>query len=113
MPNRHALKLDETSFSVIHRGLEYGPFDYEWSSDMRGVELTFRGAKFGEICSQDEFFADLREFGLPMRVVEVASIVMGCIVSHIGRGLSADQRRALIERRLREFGCSNFVSGND
>jgi hypothetical protein len=112
MPNRHALRLHETSFWVIHRGREYGPFDYEWSSDMRGIELTFRGAKFGEICSQAEIYADLREFGLPMRVVEVASIVMGCIVSRIGHGLSAEDRRALIERRLHEFGCSQFVLQN-
>lgn len=80
---------------------------------MRGVELTFRGTKFGEICSQAEIFADLREFDLPMRVVEVASIVMGCIVSQIGRGLSVGQRHELIARRLREFGCSGFVTGDD
>lgn len=113
MPNRHALRLHDTSFSVIHRGVEYGPFDYEWSADMRGVELTYRGAKFGEICSQAEIYADLREFGLPMRVVEVASITLGCIVSRIGEGLSADERRDFIERRLHEFGCSQFVTGTD
>lgn len=113
MANRHAFRLHETSFWVIHRGREYGPFDYEWSHDMRGVELTFRGAKFGEICGPAEIYADLREFGLPMRVVEVASIVMGCIVSRIGHGLSVDERRALIEHRLHEFGCSQFVTEND
>lgn len=113
MPNRHVLRLHETSFLVIHRGREYGPFDYEWSADMYGVELTYCGAKFGEICSEAEIFADLREFGLPMRVVEVASIAMGCIVSRMGQGLSMDERRELIERRLSEFGCSQFITEND
>ena len=110
MPNRHALRLHETSFWVIHRGRDYGPFDYEWSADMHGVELTYRGAKFGEICSEAEIFADLREFCLPMRVVEVASIALGCIVSRIGQGISMEERRELIDRRLIEFGCSHFVT---
>jgi hypothetical protein len=113
MPNRHALRLHETCFWVIHRGREYGPFDYEWSADMRGIELTYRGSKFGEICSEAEIFADLREFSLPMRVVQVASITLGCIVSGIGHGLSAEQRRALIEQRLIEFGCDQFVTENE
>ena len=112
MPNRHVLQLQETGFRVIHRGREYGPFDYEWSADMHGVELTYRGEKFGEICSEAEIFADLREFGLPMRVVEVASIALGCIISRMGQGLSMEERRELIARHLSEFGCSQFITEN-
>src|SRR5262245_31833571 len=76
----HGLRFADTCFWVTHRRREYGPFDYEWSKDLNGVELTYAGQKFGEYCSDAEIFADLKEFQLPTSVVEVGSIVIGCIV---------------------------------
>ena len=92
MSSPHGLRFDDTRFWVIHRRREYGPFDYDWSLDLSGMELTYRGQKFGEICSSRELFADLKEFGLPMRVVEVASVVLGCTILAIVQGLPAQER---------------------
>ncbi len=88
MRNSHGLRFDDTRFWVIHRRTEYGPFDYDWSQDLRGMELLYQGTKFGEVCSAGELFADMREFRLPMRVVEVASVVLGCLVMGISSGFS-------------------------
>ena len=105
----HGLRFHDTQFWVIHRRSEYGPFDYEWSPDFRGVELTYRGAKFGEICSIDEIYADLREFRLPMRVVEVASVVFGCMMVGMSNGYSQAEREALLVETLHEYDCADFI----
>ena len=60
------LRFEGTAFWVRHRHREYGPFDYEWSRDLGGVELIYGREKFGEFCSADEIYADLKEFHLPM-----------------------------------------------
>lgn len=109
----HGLRFEGTQFWVTHRRREYGPFDYEWSKDFRGVELVYRGGKFGEYCSVEEFFADLRPYHLPRRVVEVASIVMGCLLFGILNGLPEPERHNLLRRRLREFGLQRFLGRDD
>lgn len=110
----HRLIFDESRFWVVHRHRRYGPFDYEWSKDFCGMELTYRGRKFGEYCSNEEIFADLAEFQLPQPVVAVGTIVCGTIVRLVLEGQPAGERTAQIERVLVEFGYSRFVhsSGN-
>ncbi|MCA9078999.1 MAG: hypothetical protein KDA58_00510 [Planctomycetaceae bacterium] len=110
MSTNHGLRFDETRFWVIHRRLEYGPFDYEWSQDFRGVELTYQGTKFGEICSAQEIHADLKEFALPMRVVQVASLVFGCMLLGVKSGFSAGERASLLNNTLLDHGCGHFVT---
>jgi hypothetical protein len=107
------LRFDENRFWITHRGREYGPFDYEWSADLYGVELTYQGRKFGEICSQSEIYADLQGFGLPLRVAEVASIVAGCLLYGILNGLADSDRRTLLAARLHEHGCGAYLDGNE
>ena len=105
----HGLRFQGTKFWIRHRRREYGPFDYEWSSDLRGVELMYRGEKFGEYCSPGELFADLKPARLPRTVVAVGSIVLGCIILGILNGLDPAARRELIETRLRETGYERFA----
>ncbi|MCA8995612.1 MAG: hypothetical protein KDA80_01445 [Planctomycetaceae bacterium] len=109
MSNSHGLRFDETQFWVIHRRVEYGPFDYDWSTDLRGIEFLYQGRKFGEVCSAGEIFADLKEFSLPMRVVEVASVVLGCTVLGICNGFSSGERENLLVETLKEFDCDDFI----
>lgn len=107
------VRFAETRFWVMHRRREYGPFDYEWSADLYGVELTYQGRKFGEICSEREIYADLEGFGLPSRVTEVASIVAGCVLYALLNGLRDEERRALLRRHLQQHGCSEYLPGPD
>lgn len=79
----HGLIIRDSSFWVIHRRKTYGPFDYEWSKDLSGVELIFQGEKFGEYCSEEEIYADLKQFQLPKTVVDVGTITLGCIIRSI------------------------------
>lgn len=104
----HGIELDGSRFWVIHRRQKYGPFDYEWSSDFRGVELLYNGVKFGEYCSVEELFADLKPFDLPMSVVSVTSIVMGCVLFSVFHGFREGERYDLISARLREHGFDRF-----
>ena len=98
---------------MIHRRRKYGPFDYEWSKDFLGVELMYTGKKFGEYCSREEIFADLKEFQLPRTVVEVGSIVLGSTVCGILDGLSEEARRKLIIGHLEAEGFERFADGTD
>lgn len=109
MSQSHGLRFDESRFWVIHRRTEYGPFDYDWSPDLRGVELLYQGRKFGEVCSPQEIFADLKEFHLPRRVAEVASVVLGCLVLGIASGFNVDEKNALLATTLRDFQCDAFL----
>ena len=109
MSKSHGLKFRDTRFWVTHRRREYGPFDYEWSKDLRGVELTYRNQKFGEYCSPEEIFADLKEFKLPRSVVEVASIGIGCIVYSVLNGLSHWDLDQLLDERLKASGHERFL----
>ena len=94
---------------MTHRRKTYGPFDYEWNSDFCGVVMLYDGERFGEYCSVDELFADLKPFSLPMAVVHVTSIVMGCVLYGILNGLRESERRQLVEQRLRQFGFDRFL----
>lgn len=112
----HGIRFDQTRFWVVHRRREYGPFDYEWSADMYGIEFTYLGRKFGEYCSDVEIFADLKEFELPATVVEVASIAIGCVVYGLIHGLPEHKREVLLFERLKSHGhekFSDFRSGHD
>ena len=109
----HGLRFQGNRFWVRHRRRDYGPFDYEWSNDLRGVELTFRGEKFGEYCSPEEIYADLKHALIPRTVSEVGSIVLGCIVFGILNGLDESARWELIERRLTENGFEKFTRITD
>ncbi len=106
----HGLQLDESRFWVIHRRRRYGPFDYEWSADLYGLELTYQGQKFGEICSRDEIYADLSEFRLPRRVVEVASLVSGCLLFGMLQGFSPLERAEFLAQHLTQHGCADFLN---
>lgn len=105
----HGITVEGSTFWVVHRRRTYGPFDYAWSPDFCGVELLYRGEKFGEYCSRDELCADLRGYRLPMSVVAVTSIVMGCIVHGVLQGLAESERLELVRARLCEFGYARFA----
>ncbi|WP_437190935.1 hypothetical protein [Planctomicrobium sp. SH527] len=109
MLETHGIRFDRTRFWVIHRRREYGPFDYEWIDDLSGMELHYKGIKFGEICSYEELFADMREFRLPMKVVHVACVVIGTSAIGIARGYNSHERQEFLEKMLHEFNCHRFV----
>jgi len=105
----HGVLFQGSRFWVIHRRRDFGPFDYEWSQDFAGVELMYAGKKFGEYCSKDEIFADLKEFRLPATVVDVATIVLGCLVFGVLNGQSEPERRQLIRNQLVAGGYERFA----
>jgi len=107
--NSNGLRFNESAFWIMHRRREYDPFDYEWSKDFNGIELMFQGQKFGEYCSSEEIFADLKQFRLPMRVVEVAAVVMGSTLYGLLNGLNADEKQFDLFRRLGEHGLQRFA----
>ena len=109
MTRSHGIHLDGSRFWVKHRRQVYGPFDYEWASDFCGVEMLYDGQKFGEYCSVDEIFADLTPYHLPMSVVRVTSIVMGCVLFGVLNGLREPERFQLLTERLREMGYEQFI----
>ncbi len=94
---------------MTHRRRRYGPFDYEWSKDFAGIELTFDGDKFGEYCGKEEIFADLKGYHLPAAVVPVATILMGCLVYAVLNGLPETERARLIVDNLVERGLEWFA----
>lgn len=108
-PRTHGVRIQDTRIWVTHRRREYGPFDYEWIPNLRGIELTFRGLKFGEIISEEEIYADLSEYMLPRRVVEVAVLVLGNALFSGLNGFNDDERRDILEVRLIEAGCDRFL----
>lgn len=110
MPVTHGLRFDETSFWVTHRRREFGPFDYQWSPDMAGIALTYKGVTYGEVCSMTSFHADLKEFGLPIRVAQVASLTAGCLIFGLLNGAPEAERHAAVERMLRIYGWGRFVN---
>jgi len=105
----HGVLFQGSRFWIVYRRRRYGPFDYEWSKDFAGVELTFAGRKFGEYCSKEEIFADLKEFHLPASVVQVASIVMGCLVLGILSGFREAERTRMIVEQLTARGFERFA----
>jgi hypothetical protein len=105
----HGILFEGSRFWVTHRRRDYGPFDYEWSQDFAGLEFTYGGKKFGEYCSKEEIFADLKEFRLPATVVEVATIVMGCLIFGVLHGQPEADRRRFIRDRLVSGGYERFA----
>ena len=103
------VRIEDTRVWVTHRRLEYGPFDYEWFPNLRGIELMFRGSKFGEIISEEEIYADLSEYRLPSRVVEVAVLVLGNALYSGLNGFNDRERRCFLEVCLVEAGCDRFL----
>ena len=109
MTSSRGLRFEETRFWVTHRRREYGPFDYDWSRDFCGVELLYQGRKFGEYCNPAELFADLKPFRLPMRVVEVTSVVVGAVLLGVLNGLSESEKHALVVEKLHEHELGEFA----
>lgn len=77
---------------------------------MAGIELLYGRTKFGEYCSSEEISADLREFELPMRVVEVSSIVCGAIILGLLSGFDARSKKQIVEQQLNERGLERFAA---
>ena len=103
------LRFSGSQFWVIHRRRAYGPFDYQWSKDFSGIELQYQGEKFGEYCSVEEIYADLKPFRLPMRVVEVASVVLGATLYGLLNGLSEEEKRDNLVCQLKKHGLGRFA----
>ena len=102
------LRFEDSAFWVRHRNREYGPFDYEWARDLGGIELRYGEHKFGEFCSVDEITADLKEFRLPMRVVEVTAVVCGSILLGLLSGFNTFEKRRLVIENLRIHGLDRY-----
>ena len=113
LPLTHGLRFLESGFYVVHRRHEFGLFDYEWGTDLRCVELTYRGSKYGEFWSIHEMCLDLREFRLPRRVVQVSVLVTGCLLLSLTLGESVQERQSRTARTLRQFGCARFAESLD
>lgn len=101
--------LCETAWWIVSRGQTWGPFDYQWSTDLRGIELTFQGRKFGEVCSREEFFADLAPFRIPVSVSRVAAIVAGSLAVSISSAEEPNARTTRLTRILDELGYGRFT----
>lgn len=100
--------VGDPEFYVVLRGRSFGPFDYDWSTDLRGVRLTYCGQQFGEICGEDRFFADLSEFELPSVVRKVAVIASSTLLPGLSEGTSKKQRLQQLADRLRQFDFQGF-----
>lgn len=98
-----------TRFWVVYRRRHYGPFDYEWNKDLSGIEFIYQDSKFGEYCSADEVYADLKQFRLPTTVYKVASITIGTVVENILDGVPTNEREELLATRLVKFGFEKFT----
>ena len=105
----HGIRFLGNRFWVIHRRRSYGPFDYEWSHDFCGIEFHYRGNKFGEYCSSEEMYADLKPFHLPASVFKVASISIGTVVQCMLNGMREDERDDILSNRLNELGFKHFA----
>jgi hypothetical protein len=100
--------LDDDRFWVVSRDALFGPFVYQWSGDLYGIEFTYRGIKFGEVCSEEEFFADLKPFGLAITVCRVVALTAGVIAVGIRAGTSVDERVSHLIALLQQFELDRF-----
>ena len=100
------LRYEGTAFWVIHRGKDYGPFDYDWSKDFHGIELLYAGEKFGEYIDPHQLYADLSEYNLPRKVVKLTTVVLGSTIYGIMQGWSEDRRERFVAEKLAELGAS-------
>lgn len=100
--------LDDDKYWIVSRNELFGPFVYQWSGDLYGIEFTYQGEKFGEVCSDDEFFADLKPYGLPISVARVAALTAGVIAVGIRGGTSLDERVSHLISLLQRFDLQRF-----
>ncbi len=100
--------LNDDKFWIVSRNELFGPFIYQWSGDLYGIEFTFQGQKFGEVCSDEEFFADLKPFGLPISVARVVALTAGVIAIGIRAGTSLDERVSHLISLLEKFSLQRF-----
>ena len=100
--------LNDDKFWIVSRNELFGPFNYQWSVDLYGIEFTYQGEKFGEVCSEDEIFADLKPFGLPITVARVAALTVGSIAFGIREGSCTDQRVIHLISLLQQFELQRF-----
>ena len=100
--------LTDDKFWIVSRQELFGPFDYQWSLDLYGIELTYQGEKYGEVCSDDEFYADLKPFGLPISVSRVAALTAGVLAKGIRSGTSIDERISHLIGLLQQFELDRF-----
>lgn len=107
--NAHGVTISPQGIWIRHRRTNHGPFDYQWSLDLFGVELIYQGQKFGECCGGNQVYADLSEFQLPMTVVRVASIVLGTTVRSILQGEPVETRIGRVQDELRQHGFDPFA----
>ena len=77
---------------------------------MMGIEFLYCRKKFGEYCSDEEISADLKEFQLPMRVVEVTAVVCGSIIFGIIHGFSQAEKKAILLKNLQQSDLAHFAS---
>ena len=100
--------LNDDKFWIVSRQELFGPFVYQWSGDLYGIEFTYQGQKFGEVCSDEELYADLKPFGLPISVARVAALIAGAIVVSIRSGTSTDERVSHLISLLQQFDLGRF-----
>jgi len=112
IPRQNEVVLNDGGFWVNFRRRCYGPFDYQWSLDLRGIEFTYQGKKFGEVCSREEFYADLKPFELPMTVCRAAAIAAAIIAQGIPDGISTGTRVDQIDQLLKELDVPGFTVRN-
>lgn len=101
--------LCEAGWWIVSRRRSWGPFDYQWSDDLRGVEFTFQGSKFGEVCGPDEFFADLAPYRLPISVCRTAAVVAGSVAISVSMAEGPEARAARLARALDKWGFGRFA----
>lgn len=101
--------ISDSVWWIYSRGQSWGPFEYQWSSDLRGVEFLFRGEKFGEVCSREEFFADLAPFGLPISVCRVAAIIAGSVAASLAAVEEPDVRISRLIEALDDYGFGRYA----
>lgn len=105
----NGVQFSGTRFWVVQRRIHFGPFDYEWNKDLCGIEFLYQGNKFGEYCSVDEVYADLKPFELPTNVYKVASIAIGSTVKSILGGIPTQHRQELLVQSLSNYGFEKFA----
>jgi len=104
----YAVCFEQAGFWVCHRREAFGPFDYQFSPDLDGIEFLYRGEKYGECCSSEEFFADLKPYRLPSRVSQVAAVVTGTLIQCILQGIDRRDRPREIAAQLQNSGLDRY-----
>ncbi|MCA9063772.1 MAG: hypothetical protein KDA96_11955 [Planctomycetaceae bacterium] len=106
-PSNEILVHDD-GFWIVCRRRMYGPFLYQWSGDLHGIEFLLRGSKFAEVCGPEQFFADLEPFQLPATVCHVATIIVACMAESLRHGQCMDERVHRILALLQQSGLDRF-----